>query len=81
MNQDEIIRMAREAGFTNPRRFQTNDENLKGILADFWENLERFAQMVASREREACIAIVRHYERIDNYADPITDAIRARGEA
>lgn len=36
---------------------------------------------VRESEREACIAIVRHYERIDNYADPITDAIRARGQS
>jgi len=45
--KEDIIRMAREAGFTNPERFETDDENLRGILEDFWVNLERFAALVA----------------------------------
>lgn len=46
MTKDDIIRMAREAGFTNPEKFTTTDANLQGILSDFWENLERFAALV-----------------------------------
>jgi len=46
---NDIIRMAREAGFTNPERFETDDENLRGILEDFWVNPERFAALVADR--------------------------------
>ena len=55
MTRQEIMRMAREAGFTNPERFETDDENLRGILEDFWVNLERFAALVAAAEREAFV--------------------------
>ena len=51
MTRDEVIRMAREAGFTNPERFDTDNENLRGILVDFWVNLGRFAALVAAVER------------------------------
>jgi hypothetical protein len=44
--KEDIIKMARRAGFTNPERFETDDENLRGILEDFWVNLERFAALV-----------------------------------
>jgi hypothetical protein len=57
MDREEIIRMAREAGFTNPKKFTTTDANLQGILSDFWENLERFAALVAAHEREACAKV------------------------
>ena len=89
MNREDIIRMAREAGFTNPEKFTTTDENLKGILSDFWENLERFAALVAAAEREACAGVVE--EEASRWAVPVTSAdyremwdecaaaIRARG--
>ena len=47
--REDLIRMAREAGFTNPERFETDDENLRGILEEFWVNLARFAALVADR--------------------------------
>ena len=56
MDREEIIRMAREAGFTNPKKFTTTDANLQGILSDFWENLERFAALVAAAERNKLAA-------------------------
>ena len=37
MNREDIIKLAREAGFTNPKKFTTTDANLQGILSDFWE--------------------------------------------
>ena len=55
----DIIKMAKEAGFTNPERleiFGIKDENLRGILEDFWINLERFAALVAAAERESVAA-------------------------
>jgi hypothetical protein len=55
MTREDIIKLAREAGFTNPERFETDDENLRGILEDFWVNLERFAALVRADEREACV--------------------------
>ena len=44
MNKDDVIRMAREAGISKP----WDQEPVK------WENLERFANLVAAAEREAC---------------------------
>ena len=58
MTKDDVTRMAREAGFTNPEKFTTTDANIQGILFDFWENLERFAALVAAAEREACADLV-----------------------
>ena len=57
MNREDIINMAREAGFTNPEKFTTTDANLQGILSDFWENLDRLATLVAAAEREACAKV------------------------
>ena len=84
MNREDIIRMAREAGFTNPKKFTTTDANLQGILSDFWENLERFAALVAKHEREACAKVCDVLAVHPEYASDITkvaaQAIRARGE-
>ena len=44
MTRDDIIRLAREAGF--------------GTFADLWPHaLERFAALVAAAEREACAKV------------------------
>ena len=51
MTQDEIIRMAREAGF----RGALDGEH--DMVADF-EHLHRFAALVAAHEREACAKVV-----------------------
>lgn len=80
MTQDEIIKMAREAGFTPSR-----DEWV------FTEMLERFAVLVAAAEREACAQIcdakvdaeyatgkVDHNEM--GWAQSCAIDIRARGE-
>ena len=45
MTQDEIIRMAREAGFVFP-------ETQEDSFTCWWEELERFAAIVAAHERE-----------------------------
>jgi len=57
MTQDEIIEMARRAGFlTHPKntyiisKHDSADEDLS-------EELEAFAKLVAEREREACAKI------------------------
>ena len=47
MDKDDIIRMAREAGISKP----WDQEPVK------WETLERFANLVAAAEREACAVI------------------------
>ena len=72
MNREDIIRMAREAGFDHIAE------------ADYWHPLfERFAELVAAHEREECAKVADEYanglER--NYSEIIADAIRARSKA
>ena len=54
MTRDDIIRMAREAGFANVRGGLMDN----GELSDYWDcwpgQLERFAALIAAAEREAC---------------------------
>ena len=77
MDRDDIIRMAREASllrvgdnFTEPHRWG---------LAE----IERFAELVAAAEREACAKFieqeyVRQFE--EPWRDNLAKAIRARGQ-
>ena len=51
MNRDDVIRMAREAGFSQPWTAPTSTQ----------ERLERFANFVAAAEREACANEVRAF--------------------
>jgi hypothetical protein len=72
MDREDIIRMAREAGFA--------DSN--GVVHAFYQ-LERFATLVAEHEREACAKFIEHdyvrqFER--PWRDDLSAAIRARGE-
>ena len=74
MNQDEIIKMARDSGM-----------ELYGLGKDrarFVHHLEAFANLVATKEREACAKLCEEYaiglER--NYSEIIADKIRARGQ-
>jgi hypothetical protein len=75
MTQDEIIEMARQAGFNVEQGFLLR---ITGID----EDLERFAKLVAAKEREECAKVCDEYQDI-----PATEPrhcaqdIRARGEA
>ena len=72
MTQDEIIRMAREVFV---------DIDIEGLTQP--QALERFAALVAAREREACAKVCE--ERDDAYGTftvrECAAAIRARGQA
>jgi hypothetical protein len=85
MTQDEIIEVAKQAGF------QTGFINYMSGLGGYpfvkvigtgevLPNLERFAKLVAAKEREACAKTL---ESISNAPDmqSYAKAIRARGEA
>jgi len=78
MTQDEIIEMARQAGWKDLRDFDSkmNEEIFMGRSAD----LEVFAKLVAEKEREACAAICDelHKARVgkDNYFAFAANAIR-----
>jgi hypothetical protein len=76
MDREDIIRMARGAGFASPDgSFITWD------ASD--EQLERFAALVAAAEREACAKVCEdidtEYEGEDVLATWCAAAIRARG--
>jgi hypothetical protein len=75
MNREDIIRIAREAGFTT-----------LSINEDLWgPYLERFAALVAAHEREECAKLCEaEIERVRPLysvtAENCTKVIRARGE-
>lgn len=65
MTKDDVIRMAHEAGFEHIAE------------ADYWHPLfERFANLVAAEEREACAVIAFNSKTYLEAAE----AIRARGQ-
>ena len=68
MTRDDIIRMAREAGISKP----WDQEPVK------WETLERFANLVAAAEREACAQTVASIAGDEQYRWAAL-AIRERG--
>jgi|APGre2960657404_1045060.scaffolds.fasta_scaffold41073_5 hypothetical protein len=70
MTQEDIIRMAREAGFSTHHEM---------IWIDTWEIgpcMQRFAELVRADEREACA-------KLADLAEPYqaADLIRKRGQA
>jgi len=72
MNRDDVIRMAREAGFEIEQ--PSDGHNVSGDNAC----LERFAALVAAAEREACAQLVDHI--LCEGGGTYGDAIRERGE-
>jgi len=84
MTQDEIIEMAREAG--------AMFDHMTWVERDLLPVFERFAKLVAAKEREACAEIAekqRYAMFISLTSHPaqngtavgIANTIRARGEA
>lgn len=67
MTKDDIIRMAREAGFAE---YEVEDYTPSGYDIRY----ERFAALVAAHEREACALIA---DKAEPYQS--ADLIRARG--
>ena len=72
MNREDIIRMAREAGYSS--------------FGDDWydDRLERFAALVAAAEREACAKVCEAHGSIARHsvwmAEECAALIRARGQ-
>jgi len=73
MTQDEIIEMAREAGF------DCYDKEITWDDVNCTDELVAFAKLVAAKEREAC-ALLAEKLIADEYFDVATE-IRARGQA
>ena len=77
MTRDDITRMAREAGF-DPH--DMSDDFTCNLM-----NIERFAELVAEAEREACAKLCIemaswHGDLVTAAYDSAADAIRARGQ-
>jgi len=84
MTKDDIIKLAREAGFlidTHAQQYQPNCILSTYGLID--ENLERFANLVAAAEREECAKVCEEYATGESrdYSENIAEEIRARGQA
>lgn len=72
MTQDEMIELARQAGFEEHQ-------------AKFDTRIEAFAKLIAEKERESCAKIVEESSLPDTYSEEclpdIANEIRARGQA
>jgi len=77
MTQDEIIEMAKEAGFVE---YELDD----GTTNTFDKRYEAFAKLVAeaatAKEREACAKVCDNNQYVHPYHD-LGTLVRARGEA
>jgi hypothetical protein len=72
MTQDEIIEMARQAGFVE---YELDD----GTTNAFDKRYEAFAKLVAAKEREACAKVCDSFcQSWLEGAEECADAIRAR---
>jgi len=86
MTRDDIIRMAREARLGTTLTHQGGEPRVWIEGADWHDEVERFAALVAEAEREAC-AVVADEHKEDCYDGDsdwyqcrrIANAIRARG--
>jgi hypothetical protein len=77
MIKEDIINMAHKAGGYTPKRYP--DEWRMDV-----DDLERFAELVAAAEREACAKVCDEYDVAEDVnssdtAEGIAIAIRARG--
>ena len=82
MTQDEIIEMARQAGWKDLRDYDSEMRN--DIFMGSTSSLEAFAKLVAEKEREACAKICDEFfkgNKSINYSDTIAICIRAREQA
>ena len=82
MTHEEIIAMAREAGFDMSRLPSIRAANVYGEVND---ELARFAALVAAKEREACAQVCDGFDTgrrltSDFKAAEMAAAIRARGQ-
>ena len=83
MNRDDIIRMAREAWLSDKEAQLITEFDEAYISCTYLQDLEKFAALVASAEREACAKIVESDPSYDwhKFACEAANAIRARGQS
>jgi hypothetical protein len=74
MTKEDIIRLAREAGFSDH-----SSPEMWGVMVASHEEIERFAALVAKVERDAVCQIFLEWCICDANGEEIVSAIRARG--
>jgi hypothetical protein len=82
MTQDEIVAMAREAATEDGSVKRTDGKNVVIYAAKTNRFLERFAALVAAKEREACAKVCEEAGTVEQWdgLSEAADRIRARGE-
>jgi len=80
MTQDETMQMARQVRFGTTL---THDGEIGHFIngSNYLEELEAFAKLVADKEREAAIKIIKETPFSNWFSDDVIEAIRARGQA
>ena len=78
MTQDEIIKMAKLAGWEMDNSCVLSPQILWYI---YQEQLETFAKLVAQHEREACARVCEEYADDSRTGATCAKTIRARGQA
>ena len=74
MTKDDIIKLAREAGFERLGTYASFGED----WVAFTESLEAFAKLVAAAELEACAAM---FDDHNVWDEEVGERIRARSQA
>jgi len=83
MKQDEIIVLARQAGWSGIYSSWTSPTNRTSLTVPVtMQQIEVFANLVAAKEREACAEVCDSFQARDVGMQPAecAGAIRARGE-
>ena len=85
MTREDIIRMARETWISNKEAQLITEFNEAYISCTYLQDLEKFAALVASAEREACAKVCEEQMQGKSIwiegARACSLAIRARGQA
>ena len=79
MTKDDIIKLAREAGFERVVAIYSDGSKIVTVAPVL--ELERFANLVAAAEREACAKVAEEYATGESrdFSENIAEEIRARG--
>lgn len=86
MKTEEIMQLARDAGFLSGVRHQPNGDGGMPFVTcvaayTFLPELERFAELVAAKEREACVKVARETPWSNWFQSDCVAAIQERGDA
>ena len=83
MTKDEILSLAKESGAVEMQSSLTHPNGPTTSIRFSWTNgsLERFASLVAEKEREAGAKVCDSWTLRDSLAADIAKEIRARGKS